>query len=147
MAPRFPCHVDDEDRLVPVHPERTRRLRGRDVWVSVHEHAALMKRSDSARNYQWGVVYAEIALRTGNDPESIHYGLKRKAVQVGVLEPELILMGSNVLEAEPTTVTDHITFWTYINWIRHEAEHGTLTGTAENPDVFHIPEPNEGVAA
>lgn len=132
---------------MPLHPERTRRLRGRDVWASVHEHAALMTRSDAARNYQWGVVYAEIAKRTGNDPDSIHYGLKRKAVEVGVLDPELILMGSNVLDAEPTTVTDHITFWNYINWIRHEAEHGTLTGTREHPDVFHIPEPNEQEAA
>jgi hypothetical protein len=139
MATRFPVRVDDEGRLVPLHPERTRRLRGRDRWVSLHEDPKPAIRSDAANAYLWGVVYAAISEATGNDPDSIHYGLKREAVRVGILEPEYIALGDYLLEADPTTRTDPDTFQRYTTWIRHEAEHGKLTGAR-----LHIPEPNEG---
>jgi hypothetical protein len=121
-----------------MHPERTRRYRGRDVWVSLHEHAAPHIRGGGANRYLWGVVYAELAAATGNDPMTIHYGLKRRAVKEGILDPQYILMGSTLLESEPTTVVEDETFWRYTNWVRELAEHGQLTGTP-----LHIPEPGE----
>ncbi len=133
MAPRILVRVDDFGALIPAHPERTKRLRGKDRWISIHEAPAPVKRSDRANSYLWGGVYGEISRQTGNDPKSIHYGLKRKAVEVGILEPEFILCGNQLLENEPTTVTDNETFSRYVEWIRHEAEHGDLTGIA-----FHI---------
>lgn len=139
--PRFLVRVASDGSLVPAHPERTRRYAGKDRWVSLHEAPALIKRSDSANGYLWGVVYKRISEETGNDPDSIHYGLKRLAVERGILEPEYILLGDRLVDGEPTTVTDNDTFWAYVGWIRHEAEHGTLTGIA-----FHIPEPNEVAA-
>ena len=111
---------------------------GSAVWVTLHRKAAPEIRGSGANRYLWGVVYAELAAETGNDPESIHLGLKREAVKKGILEPEYILMGSNLLEGEPTTVQDSEIFWNYVNWVRHEAEHGNLTG-----QPCHIREPNE----
>jgi hypothetical protein len=84
------------------------------------------------------VVYATLANETGNDPETIHIGLKREAVRVGILEPQFILMGSTLLEQEPTTVVEDEQFWKYVNWVRELAEHGKLTGSP-----LHIPEPGE----
>ena len=135
---RFPCTVDDVGRLVPLHPERTLRMRGRDVWVELHRQAAPLQRSEAGNRYLWSVVYGTIAKETGNDPEAVHYGLKRKALEVGILEPQYILLGDQLVEGEPTTVTDSTVFWDYVAWIRHEAEHGRLTGTP-----LHLPEPNE----
>lgn len=134
---RFPCHVREDGALVPLHAERTLRWRGRDVWVSVHERPTT-QRGQGANRYLWGVVYATLAAETGNDPETIHLGLKREAVRVGVLEPQFILMGSTLLEGEPTTVTEDETFWNYVNWVRELAEHGKLTGAP-----LHIPEVGE----
>jgi hypothetical protein len=84
------------------------------------------------------VVYGTLAAETGNDPETIHIGLKREAVRVGVLEPQYILMGSTLLEGEPTTVVEDELFWKYTNWVRELAEHGDLTGSP-----CHISEPGE----
>jgi hypothetical protein len=143
-APRFPVTIDAEGRLCPLNPERTKRLRGRERWASLHEKPSLVKRSQKADNYLWGVVYGTIAKETGGDPDSIHYGLKRKAVKTGILEPCYWMCGDQLMEDEPTTVVDTDTFWGYVNWIRHESEHGLLLGTAEHPIPLHIPEPNEG---
>jgi hypothetical protein len=96
------------------------------------------QRGQGANRYLWGIVYGTLAAETGNDPETIHIGLKREAVRVGVLEPQYILMGSTLLEGEPTTVVEDELFWKYTNWVRELAEHGHLTGS-----TLHIPEPNE----
>jgi hypothetical protein len=138
--PRFLAHVMPDGMLRPVDKERTHRYVGRDVWLELHETAAVGIRSDSARGYQWAVVYAEIAHQTGNDPDSIHYGLKREAVRVGILPAEFIVVGSTLLDAEPTTKQESDLFWRYIGWIREGAENGSLFGQGCR---FHIPEPNE----
>lgn len=134
---RFPAVVDGQGRIVPLHPERTMRHAEKQVWVSIHERPATI-RGGGANRYLWGVVYAELAAATGNDPETIHMGLKREAVRVGVLEPQYILMGSTLLEGEPTTVAEDETFWKYVTWVRELAEHGQLTG-----QPCHISEPGE----
>jgi hypothetical protein len=105
--------------------------------VSIHTKPAF-QRSEGSNKYLWSVVYGMLAEETGNDPETIHYGLKLRAVKVGILEPQFILMGSDLLESEPTTVTEDETFWRYVNWVRQLAEHGDLTGAP-----FHIPEVGE----
>ena len=136
-TPRFPATVDEEGRILPVHRERVRRHQGKTVWVSVHERP-VHQRGNSANAYLWGVVYATLAAETGNDPETIHYGLKTWAVRIGVLEPQYALMGDQLIVAEPTTVVEDEQFWRYVNWIRELAEHGKLTGSP-----LHIPEPGE----
>jgi hypothetical protein len=138
MATRFLVRVASDGSLVPAHPERTKRYAGKDRWVSLHEAPTLIKRSDSANAYLWGVVYKRISEETGNDPDSIHYGLKREALRIGILDPQYIMLGDRLVEDNPTTVTDSDTFWAYVNWIRQGAEHGDLIGRQ-----FHIPEPNE----
>ena len=110
---------------------------GMSLWVTLHRKQAPEIRGSGANRYLWGVVYATLSAETGNDPESIHLGLKREAVRQGILEPEYILMGSTLLEGEPTTVQDSETFWNYGNWVRHEALHGNLTG-----QPCQIEEPN-----
>ena len=137
-SPRFPARLDDERRIVPVHPERLSRYKpGREVWVSVHDKPALVQRSAASNNYLWGIVYGEIARATGNDPDDIHYGLKREAVRRGILDPTYVTLGDLLIEGEPTTVTDSETFHNYVQWIRSEAQSGRLTGS-----VLIIPEPN-----
>jgi hypothetical protein len=138
MSTRFPARVAADGSLVPLHPERTKRRAGREVWVSIHDQPAVVQRSSQANAYLWSTVYGTLATETGNDPETIHYGLKREAVRLGILEPEYICLGDKLIEAEPTTKTDAETFGRYIEWIRHEAEHGKLTG-----QPLHIPEPGE----
>ena len=123
MASRFPCRVDEQGRLIPAYPERMLRLRGKEVWVEVHKAAGAVQRSDQANKYLWGVCYAEIARATGSDPDSVHYGLKREAVRIGVLEPQYILLGDKLIEDEPTTRTDSETFTKYVNWLKHFAFH------------------------
>ena len=109
--------------MIPLHPERTKRFRGRDAWAEIHEQATVGLRSSDANRYLWGVCYAYIAADTGNDPESIHYGLKREAIRVGILEPEYVSMGDHLIEAEPTTRTDSDTFSKYVNWVKDYAFH------------------------
>ena len=137
METRFPCDVDEAGRLVPVHPERTLRRKGKRVWVSIHDKPA-QTRGKGANAYLWGVVYGTLAEETGNDPGTIHFALKTEAVRVGVLEKQFIVMGHELLEGEPTTVVEDEAFWKYVNWVRELAEHGQLTG-----QPCHIPEPGE----
>jgi len=119
---RFLAHYDEQGRIVPVHPERFVRRAGREVWVETHNAPTIGLRSDPSNNYLWGVVYKAIMLETGNDPDSIHYGLKREALRVGILEPQYILLGDKLVEDDPTTRTDQDTFNLYVNWIREGAE-------------------------
>ena len=114
---RYLAHVTLDGTLRPVDPERLKRLAGHDVWFSVHEHPSIGLRSADSNRYLWGVVYRAICEETGNDPESVHWGLKREAVRVGVLAPEYISIGDQLIEAEPTTVTDSETFSRYVQWV------------------------------
>ena len=125
-SPRFPASVDSEGRLVPTHPERTLRYRGKQVWVSLHEKAAF-QRGSGANRYLW-LIYGVIAAETGNDPDTIHQALKREAVRVGVLEPQYVLLGSQLLEGEPTTVVEQEQFSKYVDWIKAGCLHGDLVG-------------------
>lgn len=138
MSPRFLCRVTEEGHLVPVHPERLIRRRGKECWVSVHDQPAIGIRSDASLRYQWGVVYRTIADETGNDPETIHRALKQMAVDAGILEPVYDLIGTALAPTgDPTTVVDQDTHSRYLTWVRHEAEHGRFGAP------FHIPEPGE----
>ena len=114
---RYLAHVTLDGTLRPVDPERLRRLAGHDVWFSVYENPSPGIRSNDQNRYYWGVVLRAICEETGNDPESCHYGLKREAVRVGVLEPEYLSIGDQLVEAEPTTVTDSETFSRYVAWV------------------------------
>lgn len=123
MSIRIPGHVDEEGRIVPVHPERTARFRGRAVWFTLHGSPAVGLRSDAGNRYLWGVIYATIAEETGNDPESIHLALKREAVKQGILDPEFIVIGDVLHEADPTTRTDPDTFQRYTAWCKDYSLH------------------------
>ena len=115
--PRFLAHVLPDGTLRPVDRERLHRYVGRDVWFSIHEQPSIGLRSADSNRYLWGVVYRAICEETGNDPESVHLGLKREAVRVGVLEPEYLALGDQLVEAEPTTVVDSETFSRYVSWV------------------------------
>lgn len=123
MSTRVLAHVDEAGRLVLQHPERAKRYVGRDLWISLHDQPGIGLRSNPANAYLWGVVYAEISRETGNDPDSIHYGMKREALRVGILEPTYILLGDKLIEDDPTTRTDADTFSRYVEWVKHEALH------------------------
>jgi hypothetical protein len=123
MSTRFLCRVSEEGHLVPLHSERLMRWRGKDRWVSIHEQPGLGLRSNPANAYLWGVVYAEISRATGGDPDSIHYGMKREALRLGILEPQYILLGDKLFEDDPTTRTDVETFSRYVEWVKHVALH------------------------
>lgn len=114
---RFLAHVLPDGTIRPVDRERLHRYVGRDVWVEVHKEPTPGIRSNAQNRYYWGVVLRAICEETGNDPESCHYGLKREAVRVGVLEPEYLSIGDQLVEAEPTTVTDSETFSRYVAWV------------------------------
>ena len=114
---RFLAHVLPDGTIRPVDRERTHRWVGRDIWVEVHRDPSPHVRSADSNRYLWGVVYRAICEETGNDPESVHWGLKREAVRVGVLAPEYITIGDQLVEAEPTTVTDSETFSRYVAWV------------------------------
>ena len=114
---RFLAHVTLQGLIRPVDPERVKRHMGRDVWVSIHQEASPGVRSSDANRYYWGVVVRAICEETGSDPESCHYGLKREAVRLGILDPCYILLGDELLEVEPTTVTDVEAFSRYVNWV------------------------------
>lgn len=114
---RYLAHVTLDGTLRPVDPERLKRLAGHDVWFSVHDKPAPGLRSLDSNRYYWGVVLRAICEETGNDPESVHWGLKREAVRLGVLDPEYITIGDQLIEAEPTTVTDSETFSRYVAWV------------------------------
>lgn len=114
---RFLAHVLPDGTIRPVDRERLHRYVGRDVWVEVHKEPTPGIRSLDANKFLWGVVYREICEATGNDPESVHWGLKREAVRVGVLAPEYITLGDQLIEAEPTTVVDSEAFSRYVSWV------------------------------
>jgi hypothetical protein len=114
---RFLAHVLPDGSIRPVDAERTHRYVGRDVWVSIHQQPTVGLRTLDSNRWYWGVVLRAICEETGNDPESVHWGLKREAVRVGVLEPEYISIGDQLIEAEPTTVTDSETFSRYVQWV------------------------------
>jgi hypothetical protein len=114
---RFLAHVLPDGSIRPVDAERTHRYVGRDIWVSIHQQPAAGLRSLDSNRYYWGVCIRAICEETGNDPESVHYGLKREAVRLGVLAPEYISIGDQLIEAEPTTVTDSETFSRYVAWV------------------------------
>jgi hypothetical protein len=114
---RFLAHVMPDGMLRPVDKGRTHRYVGRDVWLSIHEQPTVGLRTLDSNRWYWGVVLRAICEETGNDPESVHWGLKREAVRVGVLEPEYITIGDQLIEAEPTTVTDSETFSRYVAWV------------------------------
>ena len=114
---RYLAHVTLDGTLRPVDPERLKRLAGHDVWFSVHEKPSPGLRSLSANAFLWGVVYRAICEETGNDPESVHLGLKREAVRVGILAPEYLAIGDQLIEADPTTVVDSEAFSRYVSWV------------------------------
>ena len=114
---RFLAHVDEACRIIPASPERVSRYVGKDIWISIHQQPSIGLRSADSNRYLWGVVYRAICDETGNDPESVHWGLKREAVRVGVLEPEYICIGDQLVEGEPTTVVDSETFSRYVAWV------------------------------
>ena len=114
---RFLAHVMPDGSLRPVVKERTHRYVGRDVWIELHKDAAPDIRSSEANRFYWGVVIRAICEETGSDPETAHYGLKREAVRLGVLDPQYVLLGGEMLETEPTTVTDVEAFSRYVSWV------------------------------
>ena len=114
---RFLAHVLENGTIRPVDPERLHRYVGRDIWVEVHKEPTPGIRSNDQNRYYWGVVIRAICEATGNDPASAHYGLKAEAVRVGVLEPEYITVGDQLLPAEPTTVVDSEAFSRYVEWV------------------------------
>jgi hypothetical protein len=114
---RIPAHVDESGRVIPNDARAVLRYVGRNVWVSIHTAAAPGLRSGQANRFLWA-IYAEICRETGNDPESVHWGLKREAVRLGILDPEYITVGDQLLEVDPTTRTDPDTFSRYVDWVR-----------------------------
>ena len=114
---RFLAHVLPDGTIRPVDRDRLHRYVGRDVWVSIHQQPAPGLRSQDSNRFYWGACVRAICEATGSDPESCHYGLKREAVRLGVLDPEFILLGNEMLETEPTTVTDSETFSRYVAWV------------------------------
>ena len=114
---RFLCHVLPDGTIRPVDRARTHRYVGRDCWVSIHQEPSPGVRSTDQNRYYWGVCVRAICEATGSDPESCHYGLKREAVRLGVLDPQYILLGGEMLETEPTTVTDSEAFSRYVQWV------------------------------
>jgi hypothetical protein len=114
---RFLAHVSEDGLITPQFRERVTRWRGKDVWISVHAQPVPSTRSSEANRFYWGVVVRAICEETGSDPESAHYGLKREAVRLGVLDPQYILLGGEMLETEPSTVTDVEAFSRYVSWV------------------------------
>lgn len=122
--PRYPCRVlragdikADKLVLCPLDDARLGRALGKEAWYELHQHPAIGLRSLDANRFLWGCVYREICEATGNDPESVHWGLKREAVRLGILAPEYICLGDQLIEAEPTTVVDSETFSRYVSWV------------------------------
>lgn len=111
------AHVTLDGTIRPVEPQVVKRHMGRDCWVELHKDPTPNTRSTESNRYYWGVVVRAICEETGSDPESCHYGLKREAVRLGVLDPQYILLGGEMLETEPTTVTDSEAFSRYVAWV------------------------------
>lgn len=136
---RFLCRVTEDLHLIPVYgSERLKRWRGKEAWISLHKSPAGEIRSDKSNRFLWAGVYGTIASETGNDPETIHYALKREAVRVGVLEPQYVLMGDKLFEDEPTTKVEQEAWSRYVDWIKEGCATGSLMGM-----VIVLPEPGE----
>lgn len=114
---RFLAHVLQDGTIRPVDRERLRQYVGRDIWFSIHKNPTPGLRSSDQNRFYWGVVIRAICEATGNDPASAHYGLKAEAVRVGILEPEFITVGDQLLPADPTTVVNSETFSRYVEWV------------------------------
>lgn len=122
--------------FIPDNPDRYA------LWLKGHESKRVQVgvrlerplRSSQGNRYLWGVCYATIAAETGNDPTTVHMGLKREAVRLGVLPPQYLHLGDRVIESEPTTVVPSDVFARYVDWLR-----------AYSASELHIsiPEPNE----
>jgi len=133
---RFLCRVTEDLHLIPVYgADRLKRWRGKECWVEAHQDPYPHTRSNQANRYLW-LIYGAIASETGNDPETIHQALKREAVRVGVLDPQYVLMGSQLLEGEPTTAVEQEQFSRYLDWIKEGCATGSLLGM-----VIMLPEP------
>jgi hypothetical protein len=91
-------------------------VRGRRVFITLHQKPFSL-RSDKSNRFLWPAVYGPIAAATGSDPDTVHEGLKREAVRVGVLEPQYILLGNKLFEGEPTTKVEQEAFTRYVLWI------------------------------
>ena len=125
---RFEAVVDGEGRLVPTHPDRTKRYgQGTTVWVSLHTKPTAI-RGNQANKFLWSAIYRAIAEETGNDPDTVHEGCKREAVRVGILPHNLIPMGNTFFEIEPTTVQDEEIHSRYRQWLIEGCETGSLCG-------------------
>ena len=124
---RFEAVVDGEGRLVPTHPDRTKRYgQGTTVWISLHDKPFSI-RSLPSNKFLWR-IYGIIGAETGNDPDTVHFALKREAVRVGILEPQYVLMGDQLFEGEPTTVVEQEQFTKYLDWLIEGCETGSLCG-------------------
>ena len=136
---RFLCRVTEDLHLIPVYgAERLKRWRGKECWVEAHDSPTPGLRSDQSNKYLWKVVYGTIANETNSDPESVHFGLKREAVRVGVLDPQFVLIGDKLFEDKPTTKVEQEQFSRYVDWIKEGCATGKLIGM-----VIVIPEPGE----
>lgn len=114
---RVLASIDAEGRIIPRNRERFMRRAGKDVYIEVHDQPAPGLRSLDANRYYFGVVIRAICAETGNDPLTVHWAMKREAVRLGVLDPEYVCIGDQLIEAEPTTVTDSETFSRYVSWV------------------------------
>lgn len=114
---RFLAHVTLDGTIRPVDRERVKRHMGRDVWVELHKEPTPGLRSSESNRFYWAACIRAICEATGSDPESAHFGLKREAVRLGVLDPTYVLLGGEMLETEPTTVTDSEAFSRYVQWV------------------------------
>jgi hypothetical protein len=115
---RFLARVDEYKRIIPHEPNAVLRYVGKEVWVEIHTQPTIGLRSDGANRYLWGVVYRTICDETGNDPETVHLSLKREAVKQGILDPQYVLIGDQLIEADPTTRTDFDQFSRYVTWVK-----------------------------
>ena len=119
--PTFTGTVED-GRFKPDKPEHYKaamaRLEGRSVRASFKRPAAL--RSLPSNRRYWAVV-RHIAYETGNDPKSVHHGLKRWALEDRILEPQYFYIGETMLEDDPTTVVEQDAFNRYTYWVETTA--------------------------
>ena len=54
---------------------------------------------------------------------TVHVAMKREAVRQGVLDPQFILVGSMLLETEPSTKVDIEAFSRFVDFVKHFAAH------------------------
>lgn len=108
--------------MVPVTRD-LRPLEGQERYVSLHKGPGGELRSDKQNKLLWGWIYRFICDETGNDPMTVHVAMKREAVRQGVLDPQYILVGSTLLETEPTTKVDIEAFSRFVTFVKHFSAH------------------------